>query len=74
VGRGTDRDRDPVVQPVRREVDENDPVLLYDNQVSGNKVRLLFEQPGIEYERRKVEHFDLPTLVLDDGRALTAHT
>jgi hypothetical protein len=49
-------------------------VLLYDNQVSGNKVRLLFEQPGIEYERREVEHFDLPTLVLDDGRALTAHT
>jgi hypothetical protein len=34
----------------------------------------LFEQPGIEYERREAEHFDLPTLVLDDGRALTAHT
>jgi glutathione S-transferase len=67
-------------------------VLLYDNQVSGNcyKVRLLFPQLGIEYERREVDVFDrsgrldlpgdlnpalrVPTLVLDDGRSLAAHT
>ena len=65
-------------------------MLLYDNQVSGNcyKVRLLFAQLGIEYERREVDVFDrsarlellgdlnpalrVPTLVLDDGRPLAA--
>jgi glutathione S-transferase len=63
-------------------------VLLYDNELSGNcyKVRLLFAQLGIEYERREVDVFDrsdrdqvlgavnpglrIPTVVLDDGRAL----
>jgi glutathione S-transferase len=63
-------------------------VLLYNNQLSGNcyKVRLLFAQLGIEYEREEVDVFDrsgraqrlghlnpalrVPTLVLDDGRAL----
>ena len=63
-------------------------VLLYDNQVSGNcyKVRLLFAQLGVEYERREVDVFErsgrlellgdlnpalrVPTLVLDDGRSL----
>ena len=63
-------------------------MLLYDNQVSGNcyKVRLLFAQLGVEYERREVDVFDrsgrlqllgdlnpalrVPTLVLDDGRSL----
>jgi glutathione S-transferase len=64
------------------------PVLLYDSQVSGNcyKVRLLFAQLGIAYERRELSVVDrsnrrevlgelnpalrVPTLVLDDGRAL----
>jgi glutathione S-transferase len=63
-------------------------VLLYDSQVSGNcyKVRLLFAQLGLAYERREVDVFDrsgrlellgnlnpalrVPTLVLDDGRSL----
>jgi glutathione S-transferase len=63
-------------------------VLLYDNELSGNcyKVRLLFAQLGIEYERQPVDVFDrsgrdevlgglnpglrIPTVVLDDGRAL----
>jgi glutathione S-transferase len=63
-------------------------VLLYDNELSGNcyKVRLLFAQLGLEYERREVDVFDrsdrdellgevnpglrIPTVVLDDGRAL----
>ena len=63
-------------------------MLLYDNAVSGNcyKVRLLFAQLGIDYERRAVDVLDrsnrpeilgglnpalrVPTLVLDDGRAL----
>jgi glutathione S-transferase len=63
-------------------------MLLYNNQVSGNcyKVRLLFAQLGIEYERREVDVFErsgrlellgalnpglrVPTLVLDDGRPL----
>jgi glutathione S-transferase len=63
-------------------------VLLYDNELSGNcyKVRLLFAQLGIEYERREVDVFNrsdrdqllgrlnpglrVPTLVLDDGRSL----
>jgi glutathione S-transferase len=63
-------------------------VLLYNNQLSGNcyKVRLLFAQLGIEYERREVDVFEragraellealnpalrVPTLVLDDGRPL----
>jgi glutathione S-transferase len=63
-------------------------VLLYNNQLSGNcyKVRLLFAQLGIEYERKEVDVFDrsgreellgglnpalrVPTLLLDDGRAL----
>jgi glutathione S-transferase len=63
-------------------------VLLYDSQVSGNcyKVRLLFAQLGIEYERRELDVIDrsnraevlgalnpalrVPTLVLDDGRTL----
>jgi glutathione S-transferase len=63
-------------------------VLLYDSPVSGNcyKVRLLFAQLGIAYERQTVDVADrsnrpellgglnpalrVPTLVLDDGRAL----
>ena len=63
-------------------------MLLYNNAISGNcyKVRLLFAQLGIEYERREVDVFDrsdrkellgalnpawrVPTLVLDDGRVL----
>ena len=63
-------------------------MLLYDSPVSGNcyKVRLLFAQLGIEYERREVSVIDrsnraellgalnparrVPTLVLDDGRSL----
>ncbi len=64
------------------------PMLLYDNDVSGNcyKVRLLFAQLGIAYERRQMDVVDrsdrpevlgdlnpglrVPTLVLDDGRPL----
>jgi glutathione S-transferase len=63
-------------------------MLLYDSAVSGNcyKVRLLFAQLGIAYERREVSVIDrsgrlellgelnpalrVPTLVLDDGRSL----
>ena len=63
-------------------------MLLYDSPVSGNcyKVRLLFAQLGIDYERRELSVVDrsdreqligelnparrVPTLVLDDGRAL----
>jgi glutathione S-transferase len=63
-------------------------VLLYDNALSGNcyKVRLLFAQLGLQYERRELSVFDrsnrqdvlgelnpalrVPTLVLDDGRSL----
>jgi glutathione S-transferase len=63
-------------------------MLLYDNDISGNcyKVRLLFAQLGIDYERREMSVFDrsnrpevlgglnpalrVPTLVLDDGRTL----
>jgi glutathione S-transferase len=63
-------------------------VLLYDSGESGNcyKVRLLFAQLGIEYDRRELSVFDrsnrpevlggmnpalrVPTLVLDDGRTL----
>jgi glutathione S-transferase len=63
-------------------------VLLYDSAVSGNcyKVRLLFAQLGLEYERVPVDVVDrsnrrevigdrnpalrVPTLVLDDGRPL----
>jgi glutathione S-transferase len=63
-------------------------MLLYNNALSGNcyKVRLLFAQLGIEYERRELDVFDrsdrpevlgelnpalrVPTLVFDDGRAL----
>jgi glutathione S-transferase len=63
-------------------------MLLYNAPVSGNcyKVRLLFAQLGIGYERREVDVFDrsdrpellgglnpalrVPTLVLDDGRTL----
>ena len=63
-------------------------MLLYNSQVSGNcyKVRLLFAQLGLEYERREVDVADrsnrpellgglnpalrVPTLVLDDGRSL----
>ena len=63
-------------------------MLLYDSGVSGNcyKVRLLFAQLGIDYERREVDVIDrsdrarllgtlnpalrVPTLVLDDGRSL----
>jgi glutathione S-transferase len=63
-------------------------VLLYNSQVSGNcyKVRLLFAQLGLSYERREVSVVDrtdrdeilgdlnpglrVPTLVLDDGRPL----
>lgn len=63
-------------------------VLLYESAISGNcyKVRLLFAQLGIDYERRELSVFDrsdrpgvigdlnpalrVPTLVLDDGRAL----
>jgi len=63
-------------------------MLLYDSAVSGNcyKVRLLFAQLGVAYERRELSVFDrtdrpdvlgglnpalrVPTLVLDDGRSL----
>ena len=63
-------------------------MLLYDSAVSGNcyKVRLLFAQLGVAYERRELSVVDrsdraeilgglnpalrVPTLVLDDGRAL----
>ena len=63
-------------------------MLLYDNATSGNcyKVRLLFAQLGLDYERRELSVFDrsdrpevlgglnpalrVPTLVLDDGRVL----
>jgi glutathione S-transferase len=61
-------------------------VILYDNPWSGNcyKVRLLFAQLGIAYERVEVDVVDrsrrilgdrnpalrVPTLVLDDGRPL----
>jgi glutathione S-transferase len=63
-------------------------MLLYNSQVSGNcyKVRLLFAQLGVEYERQELDVVDrsnrpdvlgglnpglrVPTLVLDDGRAL----
>ena len=63
-------------------------MLLYDNALSGNcyKVRLLFAQLGLDYDRREVDVFDrsdrsqvldglnpalrIPTVVLDDGRAL----
>jgi glutathione S-transferase len=63
-------------------------MLLYDSPVSGNcfKVRLLFSQLGLEYERRELSVVDrsnraevigelnpalrVPTLILDDGRAL----
>ena len=63
-------------------------MLLYDSAVSGNcyKVRLLFAQLGIAYERRELDVIDrtdrpkvlgalnpglrVPTLVFDDGRAL----
>ncbi len=63
-------------------------MLLYNSQVSGNcyKVRLLFAQLGIAYEREELSVVDrsnrpavlgglnpalrVPTLVLDDGRVL----
>jgi glutathione S-transferase len=63
-------------------------MVLYNAPVSGNcyKVRLLFAQLGIGYERQEVDVFDrsdrpallgglnpalrVPTLVLDDGRTL----
>lgn len=63
-------------------------MLLYDNELSGNcyKVRLLFAQLGIEYQREEVDVFDrsgrphqlgavnpglrVPVVVLDDGRSL----
>ncbi|MFN2627476.1 MAG: glutathione S-transferase family protein [Gaiellaceae bacterium] len=63
-------------------------MLLFDSPVSGNcyKVRLLFAQLGISYERRTVDVVDrsnraellgdlnpslrVPTLVLDDGRSI----
>jgi glutathione S-transferase len=63
-------------------------MVLYDNSHSGNcyKVRLLFAQLGLVYERRELDVFDrsdrpevlgglnpalrVPTLVLDDGRSL----
>jgi glutathione S-transferase len=63
-------------------------VLLYNSQMSGNcyKVRLLFAQLGLAYERRELDVVDrsnrpevlgglnpalrVPTLVLDDDRAL----
>ena len=63
-------------------------VLLYNSRVSGNcyKVRLLFAQLGLEYERHELDVIDrsnrpevlgglnpalrMPTLVLDDGRTL----
>jgi glutathione S-transferase len=63
-------------------------MLLYDSHHSGNcyKVRLLFAQLGVPYERRELSVFDrsnrpevlgdlnpaqrVPTLVLDDGRVL----
>jgi len=63
-------------------------MLLYDSPVSGNcyKVRLLFAQLGLAYERRELSVVDrsdreqilgdlnparrVPTLVLDDGRSL----
>jgi glutathione S-transferase len=63
-------------------------MVLYDNPLSGNcyKVRLLFAQLGLDYERREVDVIDrsnrgdvlgglnpalrVPTLVVDDGRVL----
>jgi glutathione S-transferase len=63
-------------------------MLLYDSAFSGNcyKVRLLFAQLGLEYERHELDVVDrsnragvlgglnpalrVPTLVLDDGRVL----
>jgi glutathione S-transferase len=63
-------------------------MLLYDSSVSGNcyKVRLVFAQLGLDYERRELSVVDrsnrpevlgelnpalrVPTLILDDGRAL----
>ncbi len=63
-------------------------MVLYDNDVSGNcyKVRLLFAQLGIPFERRQMDVLDrsdrgevigdlnpalrVPKLVLDDGRSL----
>jgi glutathione S-transferase len=63
-------------------------MLLYNAAVSGNcyKVRLLFAQLGVDYERQEVDVFDrsdraellgglnpalrVPTVVLDDGRSL----
>jgi glutathione S-transferase len=63
-------------------------VLLFDSRVSGNcyKVRLLFAQLGIDYQRHEVDVVErsgrlellgelnpglrVPTLVLDDGRSL----
>ena len=63
-------------------------MLLFDSRVSGNcyKVRLLFAQLGIDYERREVDVVErtgrlellgdlnpglrVPTLLLDDGRSL----
>ena len=63
-------------------------MLLYDSSVSGNcyKVRLLFAQLGLAYERRELSVIDrsnrsevigernpalrVPTLVLDDDRSL----
>jgi glutathione S-transferase len=63
-------------------------MLLYDSPVSGNcyKVRLLFAQLGVEYERHELSVVDrsnraellgalnparrVPTLALDDGRSL----
>jgi glutathione S-transferase len=63
-------------------------MLLYDSRISGNcyKVRLLFAQIGLEYERVELDVVDrsnrrevigdrnpalrVPTLVLDDGRPL----
>jgi glutathione S-transferase len=63
-------------------------VLLFDSRVSGNcyKVRLLFAQLGIDYQRQEVDVVErtgrlellgelnpglrVPTLLLDDGRSL----
>ena len=63
-------------------------MLLFDSRVSGNcyKVRLLFAQLGIDYQRREVDVVErtgrlellgelnpglrVPTLLLDDGRSL----
>lgn len=64
------------------------PMLLYDSRISGNcyKVRLLFAQLGLAYERQEVDVVDrsgrlellgevnpglrVPAVVLDDGRSL----